>query len=82
MLGPPTVSVASVRIENADGAWEGTGLGITPESNQRLIEVWNLTGKRLYQVADVPLAENIPIGGVRTGRRNVEWRSGQHGHDL
>jgi dipeptidyl aminopeptidase/acylaminoacyl peptidase len=37
------------------------------------IEVWDLDGKVLYTVADVPLAENIPIGGVRTGRRDVEW---------
>ena len=37
------------------------------------IEVWDLDGKVVYEVADVPLAENIPIGGVRTGRRDVEW---------
>jgi dipeptidyl aminopeptidase/acylaminoacyl peptidase len=37
------------------------------------IEVWDLDGKLRYSVADVPLAENIPIEGVRTGRRDVEW---------
>ena len=37
------------------------------------IEVWNLDGEVLYTVAEVPLADNIPIGGVRTGRRDVSW---------
>ncbi len=37
------------------------------------IEVWNLDGEVLYTVAEVPMADNIPIGGVRTGRRDVEW---------
>ena len=37
------------------------------------IEVWNLDGEVVYTVAEVPMADNIPIGGVRTGRRSVEW---------
>ena len=37
------------------------------------IAVWDLEGKVTYTVAEVPMAENIPIGGVRTGRRDVEW---------
>lgn len=41
------------------------------------IDVINLDGKLLYRVADVPLAEEIPIGfnAVRTGRRSVSWRA-------
>jgi len=39
----------------------------------RKIEVWNLNGEVLYTVAEVPLATNIPIGGVRTGRRDIDW---------
>ncbi len=31
----------------------------------------------LYEVANVPLAEGIPIGGVRTGRRNVSWKTSE-----
>jgi dipeptidyl aminopeptidase/acylaminoacyl peptidase len=40
------------------------------------IEVWDLSGKVAYVVADVPLADQIPIafGSVRTGRRSVGWR--------
>ncbi len=41
------------------------------------IQVWNLAGEVVSQVADVPLAENIPIEGVRTGRRSVRWRANQ-----
>ena len=41
------------------------------------IEVWNLDGNLEYMVADVPMAENIPIEGVRTGPRRVDWKSGE-----
>jgi len=37
------------------------------------IEVWSLDGEMLLTVAEVPMADNIPIGGVRTGRRDVSW---------
>ncbi|MDW7679361.1 MAG: S9 family peptidase, partial [bacterium] len=41
------------------------------------IEVWNLEGELLYELADIPLAETIPIGfnAVRTGPRAAGWRS-------
>src|SRR5262249_34745641 len=35
--------------------------------------VWNLSGQVAYKVASLPLQENIPIGGVPTGPRNIEW---------
>lgn len=50
---------------------------MTYRSFPQSIEVWDLKGNREYQVADVPMAENIPIEGVRTGPRNVGWRTGQ-----
>jgi dipeptidyl aminopeptidase/acylaminoacyl peptidase len=37
------------------------------------IEIWDLDGKVVSTIEEVPLADNIPIGGVRTGRRDVEW---------
>lgn len=40
------------------------------------IEVWDLEGEREHLVASVPLAENIPIEGVRTGPRSVDWMTG------
>ncbi|MCK4461182.1 MAG: PD40 domain-containing protein, partial [candidate division Zixibacteria bacterium] len=41
------------------------------------IEVWDLDGNVVYEVADIPLADEIPIafGSVRTGRREVGWRA-------
>ncbi|MBL8889632.1 MAG: S9 family peptidase [Planctomycetaceae bacterium] len=43
----------------------------------RDVEVCDLTGERVYLVADVPLADNIPIEGVPTGRRSVRWRANE-----
>lgn len=41
------------------------------------IEIWDLSGNIIHQVADLPLAEEIPIGfeAVRTGPRSINWRS-------
>jgi dipeptidyl aminopeptidase/acylaminoacyl peptidase len=45
----------------------------------RRIEVWNLDGELVYEVADLPLQDQVPIsfGSVPTGRRDVEWRDDQ-----
>ena len=39
------------------------------------IEVWGSNGKYEHLVAEVPVAENIPIGGVRAGPRDVQWKA-------
>ncbi|MEM7201458.1 MAG: prolyl oligopeptidase family serine peptidase [Planctomycetota bacterium] len=39
----------------------------------RRIAVLDLRGNEVFRVADVPLAENVPIGGVMTGPRSVQW---------
>ncbi|MEM7456323.1 MAG: prolyl oligopeptidase family serine peptidase [Planctomycetota bacterium] len=49
---------------------------LTYRSFPRKIQVWNLNGELTYEVADVPMDENIPIEGVRVGRRSVQWKSG------
>ncbi len=43
----------------------------------RSIEVWNTDGEQVHVVADVPLADNIPVafGSVREGPRSVSWRA-------
>jgi dipeptidyl aminopeptidase/acylaminoacyl peptidase len=41
----------------------------------RTIEVWDQDGKVERTIADVPLGENIPQEGVRTGPRDVEWQA-------
>jgi dipeptidyl aminopeptidase/acylaminoacyl peptidase len=37
-------------------------------------EVWNRSGALVHLAADLPLAEGIPIEGVRTGPRHLHWR--------
>ena len=41
----------------------------------RRMEVWDRSGKSLHVVAEIPLAENVPIQGVRLGPRQVQWQS-------
>ena len=41
------------------------------------IEVWSLDGALEHIVAELPLAEDVPIGGVRTGPRMVAWKAGE-----
>jgi dipeptidyl aminopeptidase/acylaminoacyl peptidase len=39
-----------------------------------VVEVWDERGQVVRTVADLPLADAVPIGGVRTGPRQFEWR--------
>lgn len=51
---------------------------MTYRSFPHRIQVWDLKSCEVaYTVADVPMAENIPIEGVRTGPRGVEWKSSE-----
>jgi dipeptidyl aminopeptidase/acylaminoacyl peptidase len=43
---------------------------------QRL-EVVDLGGRTEHLLADLPLAENVPIDGVRTGPRSARWKAGE-----
>jgi dipeptidyl aminopeptidase/acylaminoacyl peptidase len=45
----------------------------------QLVEVWNLQGKKLKTIADIPLRERLPNGAdaVQAGPRNFAWRSDQ-----
>jgi dipeptidyl aminopeptidase/acylaminoacyl peptidase len=38
------------------------------------IEVWDDEGNVVHEVADLPVADNVPIRGVRTGPRSLSWR--------
>lgn len=38
------------------------------------VEVWDLNGKVVEKLASLPLAEQVPIHGVRTGPRDHAWR--------
>jgi len=48
---------------------------LTAQSFPRTIEVWDISGQPIHTVADLPLADQVPIEGVRTGPRNVRWRA-------
>ena len=47
---------------------------VTRWSFPRTLEVWNAAGAPVHTIADVPLADGVPIRGVRTGPRSAEWR--------
>ncbi len=42
-----------------------------------IVELWDLQGRRVAEIADLPLAEDIPMafGSVRQGRRSIGWRA-------
>ena len=52
---------------------------MTYSSFPRNVEVWKineaLAGPQSHTIVEVPLDENIPIEGVRTGPRRVDWKS-------
>jgi dipeptidyl aminopeptidase/acylaminoacyl peptidase len=37
------------------------------------VAVWDRAGKLEYQVASLPLADHVPLAGVRTGPRAYQW---------
>jgi dipeptidyl aminopeptidase/acylaminoacyl peptidase len=41
------------------------------------IEVWNAKGDVVHALASLPLAENIPMRGVRAGPRAIAWQPGE-----
>ncbi|MFH2049906.1 MAG: S9 family peptidase, partial [bacterium] len=40
-------------------------------------EIWDIDGNPVTLIADLPLADNIPVpfGSTRTGRRSISWRA-------
>jgi dipeptidyl aminopeptidase/acylaminoacyl peptidase len=38
------------------------------------VEVWDTSGKLVHKLASLPLADQIPLQGVRLGPRGVHWR--------
>jgi dipeptidyl aminopeptidase/acylaminoacyl peptidase len=39
------------------------------------IEIWSRTGEKVRTIADVPMGDAVPITGVITGPRGVEWHA-------
>ncbi len=40
----------------------------------RDVEVWEATGKPEFRLASLPVADEVPIGGVQPGPRSYHWR--------
>jgi dipeptidyl aminopeptidase/acylaminoacyl peptidase len=38
------------------------------------VEIWDRAGKMLHKVASQPLEDRVPINGVATGPRGIQWR--------
>jgi dipeptidyl aminopeptidase/acylaminoacyl peptidase len=38
------------------------------------VEIWDHAGKVLHKVASQPLEDRVPINGVATGPRSIQWR--------
>jgi dipeptidyl aminopeptidase/acylaminoacyl peptidase len=48
---------------------------LVPYSNfAARIEVWNRSGAAVKQVAELPVADNVPNGGVLPGPRSFQWQ--------
>jgi dipeptidyl aminopeptidase/acylaminoacyl peptidase len=41
------------------------------------VEIWNRSGQVVKKIADLPLAEDVPINGVETGPRAYRWNTAQ-----
>ena len=49
------------------------------EQFARDVEVWDLSGSVVYKVASLPVQDNVPIGGVPTGPREIDWHPNKPG---
>jgi dipeptidyl aminopeptidase/acylaminoacyl peptidase len=39
------------------------------------LEIWDMNGELVHLVADIPLADDVPMRGVPRGPRSMEWRA-------
>lgn len=50
---------------------------LTMGSFPRMVEVWDTSGKSIGKIADLPLADEVPIEGVPKGPRSYRWISAE-----
>jgi len=48
---------------------------VTYRSFAHAYELWDSKGKHVHTIADLPLAEEVPLHGVAQGPRQVSWRA-------
>ena len=39
----------------------------------KTVEIWDMSGKALHTIADLPLQNNLPAQGVPVGPRSINW---------
>lgn len=63
-----------VMVESAHRPFSYT---VPYERFPRRIEIWSVAGERVKQIADLPLADQVPVDfdAVAPGPRDVEWRA-------
>ncbi|MEA2570262.1 MAG: hypothetical protein QOI24_2263 [Acidobacteriota bacterium] len=78
-IGSPAVITKLVR--SPDGQYLLVERLLTPYSSLRMfnrfateVEIWDISGKKLETLARQPLAEQVPVDGVRVGPRDHGWR--------
>lgn len=48
---------------------------VTAGSFPKTIELWNKNGEKVQDLFEIPLGEEIPLNGVQTGPRSINWRA-------
>ncbi len=81
-IGPPSIFSSADVSPNGESILVTTihrpfSYLMTYQSFPRKVQSWGLDGKVQYTVAELPMDENIPIEGVHTGPRQVDWKSGE-----
>src|ERR1035438_6721652 len=81
---PPSIGKAGI-VESARISPDGKNLLVTTihrpfsylhdaRAFPKEIEIWDRAGKVIHQVAGSPLEDRVPINGVPTGPRGLQWR--------
>lgn len=68
---PDGEHILVARLHRQDGHYSF----LLPDSDfARTVEVWDRGGKVVYKVAELPLEDSVPQGGVPAGPRGFTWR--------
>lgn len=77
--GPAIYS--SISVSPDESTWRVTRITkpysylVTYRSFPRIVELWKPDGTKLSELAVLPLADDVPIGGVPTGPRGHSWQT-------
>ena len=46
---------------------------LTANGFPKTVEIWDMSGKAVYKLAEVPMQDNIPVNGVTVSPRSFDW---------